>query len=217
MESLTERQQSILQWIRQCLSRDGVPPTMREIGERFGISAPGVLGHLRALERKGYVRWRRGRARALEVLAAAAGAGGESANGGRSRSAERVPVLGRIVAGRPLLAVENEEGEIAVDEDLLRPRGAEFFALRVRGESMTGAGILEGDTVIVRRQETARDGEIVVALIDGEATLKRFFAEKGGFRLEAANPAMGPIRVGGGASEALVQGVVTGLVRRYGG
>jgi len=201
MKELTERQRDILDWIVGFAREHGMPPTVREIGAEFGISPAGVFGHLKALERKG--RLRRGElgARSLEIVGMPASGRGESA---------AIPVVGRIAAGAPLLAVENVEGSLAVDPSMLRPRGGQFFALRVKGDSMVEAGILDGDIVIVHKRRTAADGDIVVALIGEEATVKRFYRERRRVRLEPANSRMKPIFV----KDVVVQGVVKGLVRR---
>lgn len=200
MRDLTKRQQDILDWIVAFRRKHGMPPTVREIGRDFDISSAGVHGHLKAIERKGYLKRGELGARSLELVDAPPEDQPESG---------RIPVVGRIVAGEPLLAVENAEGAIRVDESMLHPPNAEFFALHVRGDSMIEAGILDGDYAVVRRQNTARDGEIVVALIDDEATLKRFFREGRRVRLAPANRRMKPIYT----SDAVIQGIVTGIVR----
>lgn len=201
MKQLTDRQREILDWIVGFAREHGMPPTVREIGAEFGISPAGVFGHLKALERKG--RLRRGElgARSLEIIGMPASGRGESA---------AIPVVGRIAAGAPLLAMENVEDSLAVDRSMLRPRGGQFFALRVKGDSMVEAGILDGDIVIVHKRRTAGDGDIVVALIGEEATVKRFYRERGRVRLELASSRMKPIRV----KDVTIQGVVKGLVRK---
>jgi repressor LexA len=202
VRELTSRQRAILDWITHFLDTHGIPPTVREIGHHFRISSAGVFGHLKALEKKGVLRRRRMGARSIEVLGHARPDGSALA---------RVPVLGRIVAGEPLLAEENRESTIRVDLEALGAAAGVFFALEVHGESMIEAGIFPGDTVICRRQETARDGQIVVALVEGETTLKRFFREGGRVRLDPANATMKPIY----PADVAVQGVVAALVRRY--
>ncbi len=202
MKGLTDRQRAVLDWIVEFMREHRLPPTLREIGRAFGISSPGVLGHLRALERKGYVRRGKLGARSLEVTCLP----GQGAD-----DSVELPRLGRIAAGVPLLAIENLEGTVRVDRQMLGRGNDEHFALRVTGHSMIEDGILDGDTVIVRKQETARDGDIVVALVeDGyEATLKRFYRQKRRIRLQPSNSAMKPIYV----RDVVIQGVVKGVIR----
>lgn len=206
MKGLTRRQREILEWIRGFIREHGMPPTVREIGDAFGISSAGVFGHLEALQRKGYVRRGKMGARSLEVACMSEQEGtGESL---------RLPLVGRVAAGTPVLAVENLEGWVTVGRDMVRPDGSQYFALRVTGDSMEDAGIFEGDCVIVRKQETAEDGDVVVALLDdGEATLKCFYLErkKRRVRLQPANPRWKPIY----ARDVAIQGVVKGLVRKF--
>jgi len=200
-EKLTARQREILDWITGFIDEHGLPPTVREIGSAFDMQSSSVFDHLQALQRKGYLRRGDLGARDLTVV-------------GHKRSAPgyaKVRVLGRIAAGGPIDAVENDLGWIPVNKQLLR--GKEGFALRVEGNSMVDAGIRSGDYVIVRKQDTAEDGDIVVALIDGEATLKRFYREGGGVRLEAANGKMSPIRVNSG--DFRIQGKVVAVHRVF--
>ena len=188
---LTARQQEIWGFLVGYVERHGYPPTVREIGEAVGLASPSTVhAHLANLERAGLLRRDPTKPRALEVL-----------GGGRKRAAEasgveQLPLVGEIAAGGPLLAEENIEDRIAVPE-LLAHGGADFL-LRVKGDSMVNAGILDGDLVVVRRQDTARDGEIVVALAGDdesadEATVKRFFREGRRIRLQPENEALEPI------------------------
>ncbi|MHC5057295.1 MAG: transcriptional repressor LexA, partial [Planctomycetota bacterium] len=152
MRELTTRQRAVLDWVVGFVQKHGLPPTLREIGKAFRISSPGVLGHLRALERKGYVKRGKLGARSLEIA------------GMPARPADNtveLPVVGRIAAGVPLLAVENREGTFRVDRKMLGRGSGEHFALRVTGDSMIEDGIFDGDTVVVRKQETANDGDNV--------------------------------------------------------
>ena len=179
--------------------RDGFPPTVAEIGLRFGIkSNNGVNDHLLALERKGYVT-RSSKARSIRVL---------RSGGSGVRHFGAVPLVGRIAAGVPLLAVENIEGYIPASPDMT-PRPD--FALNVAGESMVGEGILPGDTLLVRRQDHAENGQLVVALVDDEATVKRFFRKGRVVELRSANPEVPTIRLS--AQRLSIQGVVVGLQR----
>jgi repressor LexA len=174
---------------------------MREIGERFDIrSTNGVRDVLAVLEKKGYIHRTPYLSRAIELTETT------------SASVEPVPIIGRVAAGLPLLAVENIDGHVAVDRSFL-PSG-EVFSLRVNGESMRDEGIMDGDLVLVRKQPTANKGEIVVAVIGEEATVKRFFPERQRVRLEPANPDFGPIIVDKRAPGFAIAGVVVGLLRR---
>ena len=191
---LTQRQQRVVETIQAWIKEHGFPPTIRELGKQLGIkSLRGVTTHLDALVRKGRLVRRRG-ARGIRVLMDDATAAIGAAQ------ALRVPIVGRIAAGAPLLAQERLEGELLIDPSRLGAQeGAEtvsHFALRVRGRSMQGAGILNGDYVIVRRQPTADNGAIVAALIGEEATVKRFFREGDRIRLQPENPAMEPLLLG---------------------
>lgn len=202
--ALQGKQRQILEIIEDTVRRQGYPPTVREIGAAVGLSSPAsVQGHLSALETMGYIRRGTAKRRALEVI---------RPMDGRSRaevlSHSSVCLLGRVAAGTPLLAEENIEELIEIPGFL---RGGEdCFALRVVGSSMVKAGILDGDIVVVRQQESADDGDIVVAMLDGEATVKRFFREADQVRLQPENDSMEPIY----ARDARVIGKVTGVLRR---
>jgi repressor LexA len=200
---LTDRQQEILGFIRTFTEHHGVPPTVREIGARFRVTPRAAFDHLRALERKGYLRRRSTEGRTSRALTLA------------TPPAREVPVLGRIAAGAPLLAEENREGALPLDPAPLGRGGAEVFGLRVHGESMVNAHIVEGDVVLVRRQDHAEPGDIVVALVDGEATVKRFFREDHAVVLRPEHPTMAPIVAREGESEVRVLGKVVGLVRGF--
>ena len=203
---LTHRQQQALDFIANCLEANGYPPTLREIGEHMGIrSTNGVNDHLKALERKGYLVREELKSRALRPV--------ESPDGARSRT--EIPILGRVAAGQPILAEENVSNRIAVDQFFLRghqPR--EVFGLEVHGESMIEDGIFDGDYVFVRRQAIAERGEIVVAMIEGEATCKRYYPEGDHVRLQPGNSTMQPILVHGGDHRAFeLVGKVIGVYR----
>lgn len=198
-ENLSRRQRETLDWVKDFIREQGIPPTVREIGGAFGIKSSSVFDLLTALERKGYLRRGNRGARSLIVE-------------GMNRvgiEVEAVPLLGVIAAGRPIEAIEDDRGDVIVKKGVLR--GRETFALRVEGDSMVDAGILSGDHVIVWKQESADNGDIVVALIGEEATLKRFYREKDGVRLEPANPALFPIYVRSGQFRIL--GKVIGVQR----
>lgn len=203
MAPLNPREKHILEYICTELESRGYPPSVREIGLAVDLkSSSTVHGHLSALEAKGYIRRDPTKPRAIEVLLDV------DDLPPASREVASIPLLGKVTAGYPILAVEN------IDEYIPLPRSMaehdETFLLRVVGESMIEAGILDGDLVIVRKQSSANNGEIVVAMIDDEATVKRFYRDDGHIRLEPANPAFSPII----SSEATILGKVTGLIRK---
>jgi repressor LexA len=198
---LTPRQAEILEYLRDEIDHRGLPPTIREIGERFGIrSTKGVEDHLAALERKGHIQREKGKSRAIAI-----------SDRPDLRAAKAVPLIGRIAAGHPVLAVENHMGSFVLDESLVG--AGETFLLRVEGDSMKNASILDGDLVIVRSQETARVGEIVAARLGEEATVKRFHSDAKGFWLLPENEAYDPIRVDD-RSDFQVIGKVIGVYRQ---
>jgi repressor LexA len=201
LTSLTIRQKEIYDFLLRTIREKGYAPSIPEIGRQFKIaSTNGVSDHLKALEKKGYIR-RVGK-RAIEVL---------STLGKPVLTAVRdIPIVGRVPAGKPFLSEENVEGLLTVPSDMGSGR---LFALQVKGDSMTGAGILDGDRVIVKQQGTAENGEIVCALIEGEATLKRFYKKDGAITLKAENEKYAPITVSAG--EFRVLGKVVGLMRKF--
>lgn len=207
MRELTRRQREILDFIRSFSQRHGVPPTVREIGERFRFTPRAAFDHLRALEKKGQLRRRLTTGRASRILTLA----------DRGPATQEVPVLGRIAAGAPLLAEENREGSLPLAVEWLagKGRGEEVFALRVRGDSMVNAHIVEGDLVLVRRQGSAEPGDIVVALLDNEATVKRFGRQGEAVVLKPEHPTMSPILVRPGQKDFKILGKVIGLVRGF--
>jgi len=200
---LTDRQREVLEFIQGFTEAHGVPPTVREIGGRFHVTPRAAFDHLRALERKGYLRRRSTEGRTSRALTLAT----------KPPSAHEVPILGRIAAGAPLLAEENREGALPLDPSWVGGRGDDVFGLRVRGESMINAHIVEGDLVLVRRQDHAHPGDIVVALVDGEATVKRFAREGHAVLLRPEHPTMAPIVVREGEKDLRILGKVVGLVR----
>jgi len=201
LPSLTARQKAIYDFLVKSIREKGFAPSIVEIGKQFKIaSTNGVSDHLKALERKGYIR-RVGK-RAIEVV---------NALGKAVLTATReVPVLGKVPAGKPFHSEENIEGLLSVPDDM---GSGKLFALQVKGDSMIGAGILDGDRVIVKQQGTAENGEIVCALINGEATLKRFFNKNGVVTLKAENEKYTPITVSEG--EFRIAGRVVGLLRKF--
>jgi len=198
---LTARQKQVYEFISASICERGAPPTIREIGERFGIqSTNGVRSILTALIKKGFITKTPLVSRGIELVEKLTSA------------VKQLPLVGTVPAGAPLLAEENVEGTIAVDTTFL-PSG-ETFSLRVVGESMIGAGIANGDYVVVRRQDSADSGDIVVAVIGDEATVKRYFPEPECVRLEPENEAFGPIIVENDTPGFYIAGKVVGLLRR---
>ena len=204
---LTGRQQEIWKFLTDYVDEHGYPPTVREIGEAVGLASPSTVhAHLANLERAGLIKRDPTKPRALELRR------DPKPETARADDVHRLPLLGEIAAGGPLLAEQNVEEYVAVPEPLAR--GGEEFLLRVKGDSMINAGILEGDLVVVRRQQDARNGDIVVALAGAdetadEATVKRFFSENGRIRLQPENDALEPIYT----DYVEVLGKVTGVFR----
>ena len=198
---LTERQRRILDYICSEIQKRGFPPTYREIAKQFGIkSTNGVNATIIALEKKGYLKKYSNLSRGIGVT------------GDSSRFIQRVPFVGRVAAGEPILAEENIEGEIGIDSSFWG--GENVFALTVRGDSMKGAGIFDGDRVFVRLQHTAESGNIIVAIIGDEATVKYYYPEKERIRLEPANESYGPIIVENDTPGFRIAGKVIGLIRK---
>ena len=208
MKELTERQRQVLDFIRSFGERHGVPPTVREIGERFRFTARAAFDHLRALERKGMLERRVTGKRASRTLVLPA------QKGARRGEPSGIPVMGRIAAGTPITAVENQEDTLPLRPDWLPTGGSDVFALRVQGDSMIDAHIMSGDLVVVRKQETAGSGDIVAALLDGEATVKRLAREGGTVVLRPEHPTMKPIVVEPGRGDFRILGKVVGVVRQ---
>jgi len=204
---LTGRQQEIWKFLTDYVDEHGYPPTVREIGEAVGLASPSTVhAHLANLERAGLIKRDPTKPRALELRR------DPKPETARAEDVHRLPLLGEIAAGGPLLAEQNVEEYLAVPEPLAR--GGEEFLLRVKGDSMINAGILEGDLVVVRRQQDAKDGDIVVALAGAdetadEATVKRFFRENGRIRLQPENDALEPIYT----EYVQILGKVTGVFR----
>jgi repressor LexA len=200
MEGATERQRRILEVIEEFRAERGYPPSVREIGERVGLSSSSTIhAHLKTLERRGYITRDPTKPRALR-------------SEGRSENPPDsvvMPIIGRVAAGVPITAQENIEGEFVLPASFA-PRASDSFMLRVKGDSMVGAAILDGDLILVRPQPSAENGEIVVAMVDDEATVKRFYKEDGRIRLQPENPEMAPIF----SSDVTVVGRVEAVVRK---
>lgn len=204
---LTKRQQEIFDFIRRYSAKYGYPPTVRDIGKAVGLaSSSTVHAHLANLEKIGLLRRDPTKPRAIELLDRAVGTAVDSVRG--IVREEGLPLLGSVAAGQPMLAEENIEEYVPVPQIAGGAEGE--YLLRIRGESMKEAGILEGDYVVVHPQETAKDGEIIVALLGEEATVKRYFREPDHVRLQPENATMEPIR----SKEVRVLGRVVGLMRR---
>jgi repressor LexA len=200
---LTDRQQAILDFINQYVKENGFPPSVREIGREFGIYPATVQDHINALERKGYLQKKRFQSRTLSIPMSSRQRADSNAGG--------IPIVGRVAAGLPLLAQQNIEDMIHLPKDWA-PAGA--FLLKVQGNSMEGAHILDGDYVLVHPQKTAANGEIVVALIGEEATVKRFYRTENGITLKAENPKFKPIEVERSEADSFtIVGKVMGVLR----
>ncbi len=209
-KDLTKRQQEIFDFIKKYSARYGYPPTVRDIGKAVGLaSSSTVHAHLANLEKVGLLRRDPSKPRAIELLDRATATASSAVDAVKSAvMPSGIPVLGRVAAGEPLLAEENIEDYVQIP-DIAGGDDGEYL-LRVRGESMKNAGILPEDWVVVRRQDTAEDGDIVVALVGEEATVKRFFREADHVRLQPENETMEPIR----SREVLVLGRVVGVLRK---
>ena len=182
MKELTQRQKEVLSFIAEYINAHSYPPTIREIAEYFGISVKGAHDHITALKKKGYLRQTDKRSRTMELVKA----------GGDEDGIVEIPLLGTVAAGQPILAEENWDGSIAMHGSMLK-KNRKYFALKVRGDSMSGAGIMDGDMAVIEKQSTVHNGEIVVAVVEEAVTLKRFFRESSRIRLQAENPAYSPI------------------------
>ncbi len=209
-QPLAPRQNDVLHFITDYHTRHECTPTVRELCEGLGVGSTNTIDyHLKALERKGYIRRRGGRARAIEIVDRRGGPGRGAGGGG---GVIGLPIVGEIAAGLPIQALEGHEERIEVSFALAGTERA--YALRVRGQSMIDEHICDGDLVIVRPQETARNGDIVVALLaDNGVTLKKFYHEGDRIRLQPANAAMPPIVVPAG-DECAIQGIVMTVIRQ---
>jgi repressor LexA len=206
------RQREVLNFMRAFTARHGVPPTVREIGEKFRVTPRAAFDHLRALERKGMLQRRPGPGRTARALTLSEAAGGRTPG-------ISVPILGRIAAGQPLLAEENREGQLPIAAGALPGAPEDHFALRVRGESMISAHICDGDLVLVRRQDSAQPNDIVVALVESEAgdeaTVKRFQRDGARVILKPEHPTMAPIVIDPGERQVRILGKVVGVLRGF--
>jgi repressor LexA len=195
MENLSEKQNKVFKFIRETITETGRPPTIREIGRHFSFASTGtVRDYLKSLVNKGWIKLQKHQARAIELVAAAF----------------RIPIVGRVAAGGPKIAYEDIEGYLELDQ--LVKNSADLFALRVKGDSMIEAGIMEGDLAIVKKQNSAQGGDLVIALIADEATIKRFRMVNNKFYLEPANNKYKPIPF---TEETSIIGKVISVIRKY--
>lgn len=198
MQDLSERQAKILKFIEDTILDRGYPPSVREIGEAVGLrSSSTVHAHLVQLQKKGYIRRDPTKPRAIELVS------------NNCPMVKKVPIVGRVAAGEPILAVENIEGVFPLPVSFLRTN-ANVFMLTIKGDSMINAGILNGDYIVVRQQSTAQDGDIVVALLGDTATVKRFYREKDCVRLQPENDRLQPIYT----RDVMILGKVIGILRK---
>ncbi len=203
-KELTPTQKKVLEFLKSYLREKGFPPTLREIAFHFGLKGPKAPQKtLSILERKGYIKKIPGSSRAIEVPEILPGL----------KQAVSIPILGKVMAGEPILAVENIEGYVNLDRSLVSSSG-DVFLLRVQGDSMIEAHIQDGDFALVKPQSSAENGEIVVALIEDEATIKRIFKKRDLIRLEPANPKVEPIVVRKGEKKVTIVGKVIGIFRK---
>jgi repressor LexA len=203
MKGITDRQKEVLDFISDFTEENVCPPTVREIGEHFGISLRAVQDHIAALQKKGFISQAAKRSRSIRVIV-------DTREKKPPLFVGKVPLLGNVAAGRPLLSEENLDGYVNLTEPFVRP-GKSYFALRVRGQSMINAGILDGDLAVVEQSNVAVDGQIVVAVIDDAITLKRYYKEAGRVRLQPENPDFPAIY----STEVRVVGILSNIVRTY--
>jgi len=203
MVPLTQKEQMIFDYIKNKLQENGYSPSIRDIRTALNIkSTSTVHTYLERLERKGYIHKENGKSRTLRI---------DDGSPETGRGGNRVPILGKVTAGQPILAVENHEGYVCYPEGEGHTHDATLFALRVQGDSMIEAGILNGDLVIVEKDASAENGQIVVALVDDSATVKEFYKEDGHYRLQPRNASMDPIIV----EEVMILGRVLASIRYY--
>lgn len=202
MKEITERQKEVLNFISEFTEQNSFPPTVREISNHFGISLRAVQDHILALQKKGYLSQAQRRSRSIKVLS--------DTRDKNQIFVGKVPLLGTVAAGKPLLSEENLDGYVNLTEPFVRP-GKSYFALRVRGQSMINAGILDGDLAVVEQANTAVDGQIIVAVIDDAITLKRYYKESERIRLQPENPNFQAIY----CTDVRIVGILSNIVRTY--
>lgn len=199
-KDLTDKQQLILNFIKDEINDSGFPPTVREIGDKFGITVKGAYDHMKAIEKKGYIKTEHNKSRAIVII--------DDESEIKSKGI-RIPLLGRIAAGTPILAEENIEDFLLFPEEMFTK--GEYFALTVKGDSMIEGGILDGDIAVIKKQNTANNGEIIAALLEDEATLKVLQKTSNAIRLMPKNPAYKPIE----CIEVAIMGKLAAVFRRY--
>jgi len=220
LPQLTQRQKQVFEFIEEKIQEWGYPPTIREIGEHLGIrSTNGVADHLKALKRKGYLTQRGQKSRTLTPIRPSNDNPGDNGAAVRvlvpeNNNTVSIPILGRCAAGEPILAEENAEGSLSVDSFLVGD-SKKVFALKITGDSMIEDGIFDGDYIFVQKRQTANSGDIIVVVIDNEATCKRYYPEKDRIRLQPANATMEPIYVRKeDFRDVQIMGAVTGVYRK---
>ena len=201
MKELTKRQKEVLSFIADYIRKNFYPPTVREVADYFCMSVKGAHDHITALRKKGVLKQTDKRPRTMGLI---------DTKYVDSPDIVRVPILGSVAAGLPLLAEENFDGDVILHHSMIR-KNKKFFALRVKGDSMSGAGIYEGDTAIIERTSAVKNGEIVVAVLDDAITLKRFYRESTRIKLQSENPGYKPIY----SQDIRVVGRLTGIIRNY--
>ncbi|MBP5569141.1 MAG: transcriptional repressor LexA [Treponema sp.] len=203
MRKITERQKEVLEFISNYAEENAFPPTVREISEHFNVSLRAIQDHISALQKKGFITQGQNRSRSIRVLSDI-----------REKEPKvfmgKVPILGTVAAGKPLLSEENLDGYVNLTEPFVRP-GKNYFALRVRGQSMINAGILDGDLAVIEQTSVAHDGQIIVAVIDDAITLKRYFKEAERVRLQPENPEFKAIY----CQDVRIVGILSNIVRTY--
>ena len=203
MRGISDRQKEVLTFISTYTEENSYPPTVRDISNHFGISLRAVQDHILALQKKGFLSQSQKKARSIRVLSDCREKEPETFIG-------KVPLLGTVAAGKPLLSEENLDGYVNLTEPFVRP-GKSYFALRVRGQSMINAGILDGDLAVVEQASTAQDGQIIVAVIDDAITLKRYYKEAERIRLQPENPNFQAIY----CTDVRIVGILSNIVRTY--
>ena len=203
MKGITDRQREVLNFISAFTEENTYPPTVRDISDHFGISLRAVQDHILALQKKGFLSQSQKKARSIRVLS-------DCRDKEPQTYISKVPLLGTVAAGKPLLSEEKLDGYVNLTEPFVRP-GKTYFALRVRGQSMINAGILDGDLAVVEQASTAIDGQIIVAVIDDAITLKRYYKEAGRIRLQPENPQFQAIY----CTDVRIVGILSNIVRTY--
>ena len=202
MKELTKRQREVLSFIVEHINRHFYPPTIREVATHFSMSVKGAYDHITALKKKKYLRHDGKRSRAIELT--------EHFENDGIGGLAKIPVVGTVAAGIPILSEENREGTLTLDKYSLK-RNKTYFAVKVRGDSMSGVGIMDGDMAVIEKRDVVKNGEIAVAVIDDAVTLKRFFRENTRIRLQAENPAYPPSY----CKEVRILGKLYQIIRTY--